>query len=96
MLQQHVVQIVCSASARNLPEHPRQNQYADNGILQVFDGADFLRYTEEIKTCVRRIFPSHEVFMLANVPVRDTEKELNITRDQVYAKYADELLIEKS
>ena len=42
------------------------------------------------------IFPSHEVFMLANVPVRDTEKELNITRDQVYAKYADGLLIEKS
>jgi len=42
------------------------------------------------------IFPSHEVFMLANVPVRDTEKELNITRDQVYAKYTDGLLIEKS
>ena len=38
----------------------------------------------------------HEVFMLANVPVRDTEKELNITRDQVYAKYTDGLLIEKS
>ena len=35
------------------------------------------------------IFPSHEVFMLANVPVRDTEKELNITRDQVYAKYTE-------
>jgi len=40
------------------------------------------------------IFPSHEVFMLANVPVRDTEKELNITRDQVYAKYT-ELLVNK-
>jgi hypothetical protein len=37
------------------------------------------------------IFPSHEVFMLANVPVRDTEKELNITRDQVYAKYTEPL-----
>ena len=24
--------------------------------------------------------------MLANVPVRDTEKELNINRDQIYAK----------
>ena len=35
------------------------------------------------------IFASHEVFMLANVPVRDTEKELNITRHQVYAKYAE-------
>ena len=35
------------------------------------------------------IFPSHEVFMLANVPVRDTEKELNITRQQVYAKYSE-------
>ena len=34
--------------------------------------------------------------MLVNVPVRDAEKERNITRDQVYAKYADELLIEKS
>jgi hypothetical protein len=42
------------------------------------------------------IFPSHEVFMLANVPVRDTEKELNINRDQVYAKYTQGLLTEKS
>ena len=42
------------------------------------------------------IFPSHEVFMLANVPVRDTEKELNITRDHVYAKYTEGLLTEKS
>jgi len=42
------------------------------------------------------VFPSHEVFMLANVPVRDTEKELNITREQVYAKYTEGLLTEKS
>jgi len=42
------------------------------------------------------IFPSHEVFMLANVPVRDTEKELNINRDQVYAKYTEGLLTEKA
>jgi len=42
------------------------------------------------------IFPSHEVFMLANVPVRDTEKQLNITRDQVYAKYTEGLLTEKA
>ena len=42
------------------------------------------------------IFPSHEVFMLANVPVRDTEKELNITRDQVYAKYTEPLGDKKS
>jgi len=42
------------------------------------------------------IFPSHEVFMLANVPVRDTEKELNINRDQVYAKYTKGLLTEKA
>ena len=35
------------------------------------------------------IFPSHEVFMLADVPIRDTEKELNINRDQVYAKYTE-------
>jgi hypothetical protein len=33
------------------------------------------------------IFPSHEVFMLANVPVHDIAKELNITREQVYEKY---------
>ena len=42
------------------------------------------------------IFPSHEVFMLANVPVHDIAKELNITRDQVHAKYTEELIIEKS
>jgi len=42
------------------------------------------------------IFPSHEVFMLANVPVRDTEKELNINRDQLYAKYTEGLLTEKA
>lgn len=41
------------------------------------------------------IFPSHEVFMLANVPVRDTEKELNINRDQLYAKYTQPELTEK-
>ena len=37
------------------------------------------------------IFPSHEVFMLADVPIRDMEKELNITREQIYAKYTDPL-----
>ena len=42
------------------------------------------------------IFPSHEVFMLANVPVHDIAKELNITREQVYAKYTEELVTEKS
>jgi len=42
------------------------------------------------------IFPSHEVFMLANVPVHDIAKELNITRDQVYAKYTEGLVTEKS
>jgi len=42
------------------------------------------------------IFPSHEVFMLANVPVHDIAKELNITRDQVYAKYTEELVAKKS
>ena len=35
------------------------------------------------------IFPSHEVFMLADVPVRETEKKLNINREQIYAKYTD-------
>lgn len=42
------------------------------------------------------IFPSHEVFMLANVPVHDIEKELNITREQIYAKYTDDSLTENS
>jgi hypothetical protein len=33
------------------------------------------------------IFFSHEVFMLAGVPVRDAEKELDLTRAQIYSKY---------
>ena len=41
------------------------------------------------------IFPSHEVFMLADVPVRETEKELNINREQIYAKYTDVPLTEE-
>jgi len=42
------------------------------------------------------IFPSHEVFMLANVPVYKTEEELNISREQIYAKYTDVSLTENS
>jgi hypothetical protein len=42
------------------------------------------------------IFPSHEVFMLADVPVRDTEEELGINRDQVYAKYRNQPIAEDS
>ncbi len=42
------------------------------------------------------IFPSHEVFMLANVPVHDIAKELNITREQIYAKYTTQPLTENS
>ena len=52
------------------------------------------------------IFPSHlpvrvrtqtgEVFMLANVPVRDTEEELGINREQVYAKYRRQSIAENS
>jgi len=42
------------------------------------------------------IFPSHEVFMLANVPVHDIAKELNITREQVYAKYTEQSIAENS
>ena len=33
------------------------------------------------------IFLSHEVFMLAGVPVHDAEKELNISRTQIYTQY---------
>jgi len=40
------------------------------------------------------IFPSHEVFMLANVPVHDIAEELDITREQVYAKYTERPLVE--
>lgn len=42
------------------------------------------------------IFPSHEVFMLANVPVHDIAEELNITREQVYAKYTQQPIAENS
>ena len=42
------------------------------------------------------IFPSHEVFMLANVPVYDIAKELNITREQVHAKYTQGIVSETS
>ncbi len=42
------------------------------------------------------IFPSHEVFMLAKVPVHDIATELNITREQVYAKYTKQPLAENS
>jgi len=33
------------------------------------------------------IFPSHEVFMLADVPVHKTAFELNISRSEIYTKY---------
>jgi len=42
------------------------------------------------------IFPSHEVFMLADVPVRDMEEELGINREQVYAKYTKRPIAENS
>lgn len=42
------------------------------------------------------IFQSHEVFMLANIPVHDIAKELNITREQVYAKYSKQMLAENA
>ena len=42
------------------------------------------------------IFPSHEVFMLANVPVHKTEEELNINREQIYAKYINGPVTENS
>ena len=33
------------------------------------------------------IFPSHEVFMLANVPVHKTAEEPDISRSEIYSKY---------
>jgi hypothetical protein len=33
------------------------------------------------------IFPSHEVFFLAGVPVRDAERDLKLTREQIYIQY---------
>ncbi len=38
------------------------------------------------------IFPSHEVFMLADVPVHNIAKELNINRKQILAKYTEIVL----
>jgi len=35
------------------------------------------------------IFPSHEVFMLADVPVYDITKELNVTREQIHTIYTN-------
>jgi hypothetical protein len=40
------------------------------------------------------IFPSHEVFMLANVLFHDIAKELNITQERVYARYTQRPLAE--
>jgi hypothetical protein len=34
--------------------------------------------------------------MLANVPVLDTEKELNISREQLYANYTKGVVAEKA
>ena len=62
--------------------HRRKLKVLKRNKLLVFVGRNF------------GIFPSHEVFMLANVPVHDIEKELNITRDQVYAKYTKQILAE--
>ena len=45
---------------------------------------------------VRVIKTIDEVFMLAIVPVHKTEKELNISREQVYAKYTDIPVAENS
>ncbi len=42
------------------------------------------------------IFQSHEVFMLANVPVHGIAKELDITREQVYAKYTAQTIAQNS
>lgn len=42
------------------------------------------------------MFLNHEVFMLANVPVHDIAKELNITRKQVYEKYTTETITQNS
>jgi len=40
------------------------------------------------------ISPSHEVFVPANVPVHDIAKELNITREEIYAKFTGKPLSE--
>ena len=40
------------------------------------------------------IFPSHEVFILASIPVQKTEKEFDIDRERLYAKYTDVSLTE--
>jgi hypothetical protein len=42
------------------------------------------------------IFPSHEVFMLANIPVHKIAKDLNISRAQIYSKYTGMPLTDNS
>jgi hypothetical protein len=60
---------------RQIPIRPGRN--FNRNKLIVFVGQHF------------GIFPSYEVLMLANVPVHKTEEELNIDREQIYAKYTD-------
>lgn len=42
------------------------------------------------------IFASHEVFMLAGVPVLDVQKDLKLTRDQIYSRYTGRMPIDSS
>ena len=42
------------------------------------------------------IFPSHEVFMLANIPVHKIARDLSISRAQIYSKYTGMPLTDNS
>ena len=74
--QEEQLQLVALGKQSTWEMYRRKLKVLNRNKLIVFVGRHF------------GIFPSHEVFMLANVPVHDIAKELNITREQVYAKYA--------
>jgi len=82
--QEKQVQLEALGKESTWQMYRRKSKVLNRNKLIVFAGTHF------------GIFPSHEVFMLANVPVRDTEKELNINRDQLYAKYTKRPIAENS
>jgi len=78
--QEEQMQLVALGKQSTWEMYRRKLKVLNRNKLIVFVGQHF------------GIFLSHEVFMLANVPVHDIAKELNITRDQVYAKYTTETI----
>jgi hypothetical protein len=82
--QEEQMQLVALGKHSTWEMYRRKLKVLNRNKLIVFVGQNF------------GIFPSHEVFMLANVPVHDIAKELNITREQVYAKYMAQTIAQNS